>query len=274
MARRGGRAWGDPEISGEVLSSILAAPESFLWSNLHRPVKLDMGSLVVEAELPTNRGPVHVFFKRYRATKWWKKLLSNVRRSRSMRVWRQGRAMRERGIATPQPVLACEVRAGWQRYGYLAVRWVEGAENLYGYGLKLSARAPCERMRRAHACAECLGRLLGRMHSERMIHGDLKATNILIAARETGLEMWLVDLDAARFVRRATPPRRAADLARLALSMYRFPWVSRTVACRFFRAYAAQCGGTRTEWKQLWRAIEYHRRRIFEKKCRRGEEIW
>ncbi len=44
---------------------------------------------------------------------------------------------------------------------------------------------------------------------------------------------------------------RAADLARLAVSIQAHPWISRTIACRFLRAYQRQIGSTAGGWKPL-----------------------
>ena len=51
---------------------LLDDPEAFLWQNILRPVKIDVASLVVEAELRLRTGPVRVAYKRDRPRNWWR----------------------------------------------------------------------------------------------------------------------------------------------------------------------------------------------------------
>ena len=67
--------------------------------------------------------------------------------------------------------------------------------------------------------------------------------------------------------------QRAADLARLAVSIQAHPWISRTIACRFLRAYQRQIGSTAGGWKPLWLAIASRSERIARKKRRKKQAI-
>ena len=71
-----------------------------------------------------------------------------------------------------------------------------------------------------------------------MVHGDLKAKNILIAADDKGNEkIWFIDLDATRLRATASLAERCRDLARLNCSFLNTAMVSRTQRHFFLKCY-------------------------------------
>lgn len=269
-----GCAYGVGDFSPEGLRELFETSEGVLWRNLHRSVKLDHGSMIVEAEMPLGGRPVHVVMKRYEPRTWWKALFAPFRQPRAVRGWRHGHALRLRNIATARPIAACEMRRPWfHRRSYLLVEWIEGSENLHLYLWRLAREPHRERFRRARQCAEQLGTMLGRMHAQNVLHSDLKASNLLVAEESGELCTYLVDLDDVSVNGNVTLRQRAADLARLAVSIQAHPWISRTIACRFLRAYQRQIGSTAGGWKPLWLAIASRSERIARKKRRKKQAI-
>ena len=257
-----------------VSQALLRQPDRLLWRHLDRPVKLDHASLMVRAELPLANGPVEVAYKRWRPRSWRKALWSRFRGSRALRGWYLGQALRARGIATARPLVVREPRrGGFRRESYLATEWIDGAENLHLWGWQLAERPAAQRLRLAARCAESLGRLVGRMHSRHVSHGDLKGSNLLIAERDDELRTWLIDVDGVRIHRRLSPRRREADLARLATSLEAHPWVSSAIRYRFLRAYAAESPPATIRCKSLWRGVARRAARLIAKKRRQGKAV-
>ena len=122
-------------------------------------------------------------------------------------------------------------------------------------------------------CAESLGRLIGRMHSWELAHGDLKASNLLVVEHPARVETYLIDADDVRIRRRLSLARRAADLARLATSLQAHPWVTPTILCRFMRSYVRQFPPGEVAWKPLWREVARRSDRLVRRKRRRREQI-
>ncbi|OHB69083.1 MAG: hypothetical protein A2V70_19805 [Planctomycetes bacterium RBG_13_63_9] len=275
----GGVAFGVHDLPEAELRRLLEDPEGLLRLNLDRPVKIDHGSLMVEAELSLVRGPVRVAYKQYRPRNRWKAFCGLLRRSRARRAWRLGRELSAHGIATARPLAMCEPhRPGLSGRSYLATLWIPSAVNLHLYGWALADRPLRQRLRSAGRCAESLGRLLGRMHALGIAHRDLKGANLLVRGHHdpTGdgpVRTYLVDVDGVRICRRLRAGRRAANLARLATSTEAHRWLTRSIYCRFVRAYAGQFPAGQVQWKQLWREISSRRRRIVQRKRRRGEEV-
>ncbi len=268
------RAHSVRDFAKAELLQLLDDPDALLTKNLSRPVKLERGSLIVQAELPLDEGETRVIYKRYWPRNWRKALVGKLRPGRALRGWYLGHALLQRRIATARPVAVCDLRQPWYRcQSYLAIEWIEGSENLHLYAWRLAGESPAKRFRRASQCAESLGTLIGRMHVRQVTHGDLKGSNLLVVEKHTGLETYLVDTDGVRIANRLTPRQLAIDLARLAVSVEAHPWVSRTVHLRFLRAYAREFGPQEVPWKSLWHDVARRSRQITQRKRRRGEPI-
>jgi len=275
----GDRARAVREMPSACLSRLLGNPDEWLLKNLDHPVKIDHESLIVAGELPLSDGPVRVACKRYRPRNGWKAFCGLFRPSRARRAWKLGRGLLAREIATARPLAICEIRRSWfRRTSYLFTEWIEAAENLHLYGWRLAGCPMHQRLQFAARCAESLGRLLGRMHAQHIAHRDLKGANLLVAQR-TGAEgdvltaTYLIDLDGVRIRRHLSPARRAANLARLAAGLQAHPWVSRTLCCRFLRAYVGQFPPAAVAWKSVWREVAVRSRRLVQRKRRRREPV-
>lgn len=143
--------------------------------------------------------------KRYAHNGWWPLLKSWFRPSRAARSWANAHRLRLYDIATAAPVALIE-RGALRRRDYLVTEYVEG-ELLLSY---LTSRERSDADKRE--VAERLLRMLAQLAEHRISHGDLKATNIVVA----GQTPYLQDLDAMVQHRSATlfARRFRADLAR------------------------------------------------------------
>lgn len=271
IRRRGAVAFAVREFPREQLDSLLQDPAAPLRRHRDQPVKLGLGSVVVEARLPLAKQATHVAYKRSRPRTWLKRLLAGLRRNRSLAGWQTGHALLARGIATARPLAAIQP-SKFAADSFLATEWIEGALNLHLLGWQLAADDPQRRHLRACRVAESLGRLIGRMHAWRISHGDLKGCNLVAVDNGERVATYLLDLDSVRFLCRMTPARQANDLARLAASIEAHPWLSRTVRLRFLRAYLAELNAG-TPWKQLWRQTSQRAVLIVDRFRRVGRSI-
>jgi len=275
----GGEAFGVRELSKSELRRLLDDPDALLWKHLDHPVKIDYGSLIVRAELPLDAAPIPVAYKRYCPRNWWKAFCALFRQSRARSAWRLARELEDRGINTARPLVMCEPRqTRFFRTSVLATEWIEAAENLHLYGWRLADRPSRQRLRCAARCAESLGRLIGRMHALQIAHRDLKGANLLVKCQigpdgTDRISTYLIDVDGVCIGKRLSPARRAANLARLAVVLEAHRWVTRSICCRFLRAYASQFPSDTIAWKPLWQDVAVRTRRIIRHQRRRGEEV-
>jgi tRNA A-37 threonylcarbamoyl transferase component Bud32 len=256
------------------LAALLADPDA-LWREHHQaPIKLSHSSLIVAALLTLDGTATRVAYKRSQPSTWWKRGAAIFRGSRAARAWRIARGLRERGIATAEPILLCEPRQLLRRgSGYLATRWIEGSTNLHLYLWDLARRPPAERCRRVRQLAMSLAQLLGQMHSRGVIHRDLKALNLVIVETGDGLSAFLVDVDGVRLRRRVSDDSRALDLARLAASLDMHPWLKRTDRLRFLKVYFAAAPLAAGDCREFVRRLMGHAARMKSRMARRGKAV-
>lgn len=131
------------------------------------------------------------FLKRYNCRGWLYRLQNVVRRSRAVYTWQLAWSFLQRGVPVPEPVLCLEERF-WRLLGrsYVLMAVADG-ERLVDVWPTLTKE------RQAVILAR-IGRLLGNMHRQGCLHGDLKWGNILLDERFSEPKITLVDLDGGR----------------------------------------------------------------------------
>jgi tRNA A-37 threonylcarbamoyl transferase component Bud32 len=199
-----------------------------------RPMKAGGG--VVAARLPDRAGDV--VLKRWGPS--WK---DRFRVPRALRAFRTAYALRVRGVACPEPLLAAADAAGRgvlvsERAGGPGAEAVDLHRAAVGAGAGPSALSTLARAERTRAL-EKLGRFLRRMHDAEVVHRDLKAPNLVAWRCPAGPAFAVVDLEGARATSGPVPwARRARDVARLDASLPRDA-VSRADRLRVVRGYFA-----------------------------------
>lgn len=141
--------------------------------------------------------------KRYNTKNLWHALRRQLRTSRALNCWRAAAWLRDAGIDTPRPVAVLEERYWRVLRGrsYLICKFIDG-ETLD----KVLGRQALEgHVGDNDALIEQAAGIIRRLREHDIVHGDLKATNLVVQ----GGRVFLLDLDAAR---RASGRRLAAGL--------------------------------------------------------------
>lgn len=136
-----------------------------------------------------------VCLKYYFPNRFYKHLSYGLGGSRCHRSWRAALALTRARIPTPAPLAIIEwkrLRGAWLDQAFLATRRAEG--------MPLSAFAAAHRAdrNRLELIARKLRGYFSLMAGQQMVHGDLKATNILVDEND---EISFIDLDAFEVVR-------------------------------------------------------------------------
>ncbi|MES2997363.1 MAG: lipopolysaccharide kinase InaA family protein [Verrucomicrobiota bacterium] len=165
-------------------------------------------------------------FKYYYPKGFLKHLTHGIGGSRCMRSWIAGLAFRHAGLPTPAPLFIAEWRSAggiWLGKSFLATHRAEGVD-LFAWMTRHQADAS-----QLSAMANRLREIFERMAHLRISHGDLKATNIIIA--DDGSPSF-VDLDAMEFL---SPPNRWPRRRERDVRLFYENWEKYPAAAEAFR---------------------------------------
>lgn len=179
----------DPGYAGPTLDRAFAAPDELIDAS-SRVLKHDRTTTVARID---DCGTAWVI-KRYNTKNIWHAVRRTLRTSRASNCWRMSEMFLAAGIAVPSPVGYIENRIGPLRgRSYFLYEFID-ARDLLGF---VKARSdPAE----LDFVFDGIRDLFRALRQSGINHGDMKATNILVAP---DLSLRLLDLDAARRPERA-----------------------------------------------------------------------
>lgn len=149
-----------------------------------QPLKTGNSATVILSELA--RQPVVI--KRYNMKNFWHWLRRCLRPSRARKSWLNANLLEYAGILTPQPLGFVEQRwLGLRHEAYFVSRHVMGRSLLELSDDELLKPELQQQLRKIFVS----------LRQNQLIHGDMKASNLLVDAEG---QVWLIDLDAMRQV--------------------------------------------------------------------------
>ena len=132
------------------------------------------------------------FFKRFNDQGWIHRFKNAFRRSRAEKSWHAARLLNARGIPTPLPSLFIEDRLlGLLFRSYILFPHLEGGKSFLESWPLLDTEEQKESLSQ-------LGGIIGKMHRDGLLHGDLNWRNIILCRGDRNLRFFLVDLDGYR----------------------------------------------------------------------------
>jgi tRNA A-37 threonylcarbamoyl transferase component Bud32 len=159
--------------------------------------------------------------------------LKQMKRGRAVRYWRSAHGLGVRNIGTPRLLAASD--------SWVVGDWVD-APDLYAF---VRERFGAFGRRERDRFLARFAREVRRLHRTGVYHGDLKATNVLVADGA----ILFVDLDRVRFREEIAERDRIFNLAQLNAAVT--PPLTRTDRLRFLRAYFGACASLRKR-ERLW----------------------
>ncbi len=179
-ARRADRFFSLVREEADFLAPLMADPDA--WLEKGEPLKRGRSATLARVEL----GGRQLVIKRYNIKGPSHALSRALRPSRAWHSWIEAHRLRFLGIPTPRPLALIERRLGPLR----GRAWLVSE---HCPGPNLQARLASEE-HLPQEVAAAVRRLFAQLTESRIVHGDLKATNIIW----NGRELCVLDLDAMR----------------------------------------------------------------------------
>ena len=217
----------------------------------------------VEISTKLNGGDRHLYVKIFHRAKGVLTLKDLVRESKALHFWRQSVLLAENGFDVPAVIAAGEQRRlRAVRRAFVVTEKIDGQ----AIPLFLAAREECgqdrNRMTLKRDGVKRFARLVRRFHQSGFVHGDLVASNILVAATaRDGLKLYLMDNDRTRLYPAWFPQslwkRNLVQLNRMPL-----PGISLQDRMRFLHAYLDKRRFSRADRRLAhWLEMKTRRRR-------------
>lgn len=199
---------------------------------------------------------VHNFVKEPRL----KKFIGNIfYPSQAMRSWVNGRRFLELGLATPRPLGYLENRkVGVLLSTILVTEFLTGARTLK------EAHAQLSETREKKEFIEGLARFVAALHNKGVVHGDLKASNILFRKDDMRrLHFYITDLASMKFKKRLSAKDISEDIACLNTSFG--GELSTKERFRFLHHYHKELNAPPADVRWILAGIERHSSERLEK---------
>jgi tRNA A-37 threonylcarbamoyl transferase component Bud32 len=179
-----------------------------------------------------------VVIKEARFASLFSRLRNTLFRSRARRNWIGARALRVRGVPTPDALALIECRRGLLLGGTILItRYVDRSQELNDYVLLRYNRVLSEEeTRHKKRFIAALAGVISDMHDKGIYHADLKSNNILVCEEADAWRLYVVDLDRLRCRRRLSFEERANNLAQINASVA--ACITPADRMLFFRHYA------------------------------------
>jgi tRNA A-37 threonylcarbamoyl transferase component Bud32 len=235
--------------------AVLEDPEAWLREPAHH-YKNSRNVTLARIRAPSPGQPTLVL-RRLNYGRWRHRFRDVFRRSRAERAFHSALAMEVAGLPVARALAVAALRRRrWPVRAYLLSREIQDARTL----AQLARQAvPWPR-----SLVEALADLMARLHEAGFIHGDLKATNVLLTSAG---QPWLIDFDGVRQYDRVPQSRAVADLARLFSGIPEAGGQEAPMtAARFLKRYCA--GRGLDDWREWCRQVDRHARELRRRRVR------
>ena len=261
VSRRDGR-WKllvDPELWNEKV-----------WEEIRRRIAAATPSDHPQTMRLILPGGARAYLKIYGAPTGAARIKDVFRDSKALRALKQSDLLARLGFHVPPPVAAGEERSAWSLgRAFLLTREVAAKPLAGELNERFAAQQDRARIENKRKWLGALAREIRRLHRYGFVHGDLVASNILVAAADGDPIFYFIDHDRTRcypaWMRQRLWRRNLVQLNRFAL-----PGISLRDRLRFMRAYGEDQSRALNGWVESETRRRYGAKR---KLLQAGREI-
>lgn len=188
--------------------------------------------------------------KEYREGGLARRLEDLVRPASPLREWDAAQELARRGVAAPAVWALARPAPLAAGSAFVVLEAITDAEPVNRFVLRRCAGDAARALRLR--LVDDVAAWLRALHEGGVEHRDLKGSNLLVRERESGFDLFIVDLAEVRFSKRVRESHRLEALAQLNASMPLA--VQRSERLRFLAHYAPGAG--RAERARLFRAVD------------------
>ncbi len=164
------------------LRYLLQAPEAYIRQPESRLLKDDHAATVAAVTV----GEARFVIKQYHPNRWYKAARRALRTSKAQHSWQAALSLQQLGFKTLTPLALCE-----EGLGPLRLRAMLISDYIDGINVRQYFLDPLIPGEAKQATAERVVATLRALHDQGLVHGDTKATNLVLR----GQDVYLLDLD-------------------------------------------------------------------------------
>jgi lipopolysaccharide kinase (Kdo/WaaP) family protein len=155
---------------------------------------------IVETRLTVDGKERVLYLKNFHSAQGLSALKDLLRHSKAFRFWRQGVALRENGFHVPVTVAVGEqTRCRFVQRAFVLTENIEGRALPDFLARREAGRADARDLARKWENIRVFASLVRRFHQLGFVHGDMVATNILVAeSARDGIKFYFMDNDRTR----------------------------------------------------------------------------
>jgi hypothetical protein len=174
------------------------------------------------------------FFK----SRFLRDYLSFIGKSRAERAWERGFQLHVLGFPTPLLIVQGNVVSNFRReYNFLITEALSDYLNTYAFiNSEFPLTGTRDLIRKKHLFIKAYGSFIGKLHKAHIVHGDLRAGNILVKYSGDRTCFQIIDNERNMYFSKSIPDRlRLKNLVQM--NMLFMPQITFTDRLRFFKSY-------------------------------------
>ncbi len=217
-------------------------------TELLQPVKIDRKVRVFLSSLTFNSQSTGVYIKQFLVHSLFALIKYDLGQSRARRAFNASLMLAQFGVNAPKPLALMEKKIGpVTSSSILITQEVPEGVQLSEKLKQISQDGSVKTLRKKRHLIKEFGKMIGEMHHQGILHGDLRLRNVLVQDKIENFYFWFIDNERTKIFSRLTPRQVRKNM----VQMNKWKMATNTDRLRFIKAYAEKRKFSREETKTL-----------------------